>query len=372
MKKNIGTFMGLHRNHANLYSVPNKIWNVNKVLSLLICIFGGNILYAQNDEPGLPDSPPAVTIDGLLYKLYNDSHTAMIANVNSWEGELEIPEQVMYDNQTYTVNKIEWLAFEVCKTLTKVKIPKTVTDIQHYAGYEVCKNPFRGCTSLETIEVDEENPTMCSYDGVLFSKDKSKLYCYPAGAKAKKYNVPNGVTWIGGNAFAHNLYLHTIEIPNSVTFMGFGSFEGCRNLKSIRLSENLKYLDAYTFDNCESLHVIDIPENVSGFAESVFRWTHLNTLVVRGIFPGNLRYDTFYFVSDSMIIYAQTSEVPKFKKVFSGTVLPLNEYTDGIIAPQNANADSAISPPLYDLQGRPQHKPQVKGVYIRQGRKVVK
>lgn len=347
------------------YFMPNKICNVNKVLSLLICIFFGNILSAQNEEPGLPDSPPTVSIDGLLYNLFEDSHTAMIANANTWEGDLAIPEQITYENQKYIVNKIEWLAFAFCTTLTKVRIPKTVTDIQHYASYEACKNPFVGCTSLEAIEVDEENPGMCSVDGVLFSKDKSRLYCYPAGAKAKKYDVSSEVTWIGGEAFAHNMFLRAVEIPNSVTFLGYGSFGGCRNLESVRLSESLKYLDAYTFDNCESLHVLDIPQNVSRFAESVFRWTHLNALVVRGTFPDNLRYDTFYFVSDSMIIYAQDSEIPKFQRVFSGTVLPLNEYTDGIIAPQKTTTSAT---PTYDLSGRPvSGKPQ-RGLYIQGGR----
>ncbi len=141
------------------YFMPNKICNVNKILSLLICIFFGNILSAQNEEPGLPDSPPTVSIDGLLYNLFEDSHTAMIANANTWEGDLAIPEQITYENQKYIVNKIEWLAFAFCTTLTKVRIPKTVTDIQHYASYEPCKNPFVGCTSLETIKADDYTET---------------------------------------------------------------------------------------------------------------------------------------------------------------------------------------------------------------------
>ena len=98
----------------------------------------------------------------------------------------------------------------------------------------------------------------------------------------------------------------------------------------MRLSESIGYINAYTFENCESLRVLDIPQSVSGFGEGVFRWTHIDALVVRGTFSGNLRYDTFYFVSDSMIVYAQTSEIPKFKRVFSGTVLPLEDYDTSV------------------------------------------
>ena len=250
----------------------------------------------------------------------------MVANSNSWEGELDIPEQVVYDDETYTVDRIEWLAFDFCKTLTKVRIPKTVVKIQHYAGYEACKNPFRNCTCLESIEVDEANPSMCSINGVLFSKDKTQLYCYPAGAKRETYFVPDGVKWLCGNAFAFNSYLTSIYMPNSVTNMAFGTFSNCKSLKSIRLSENIKQISAYTFEKCESLHFLDFPESVMSFAESVFRWSPIKTIVIRGTFPEGLRSDTFYFMDDEVIIYVQPSEVEKFKKVFTGTVLPLSDW----------------------------------------------
>ena len=250
----------------------------------------------------------------------------MVANANSWEGELDIPEQVAYNDETYTVDRIEWLAFDFCKTLTKVRIPKTVVKIQHYDGYEACKNPFRNCTSLENIEVDEANPSMCSVNGVLFSKDKTQLYCYPAGAKRGTYSVPDGVKWLCGNAFAFNSYLTSIYMPNSVTNMAFGTFSNCKSLNSIRLSENIKQISAYTFEKCESLHFLDFPESVMSFAESVFRWSPIKTIVIRGTFPEGLRSDTFYFMDDEVIIYVQPSEVEKFKKVFTGTVLPLSDW----------------------------------------------
>ena len=136
------------------------------------------------------DAQEEVTIDGLKYILSTESHLAKIENSNSWTGELDIPEKVTYNNEDYTVIAIDWLAFDFCYTLTKVRIPKTVLLITHYAGRDACKNPFRGCSNLVSIEVDEDNPAMCSVDGVLFSKDKTQLYCYPAGKKQKRYEIP--------------------------------------------------------------------------------------------------------------------------------------------------------------------------------------
>ena len=265
------------------------------------------------------------TIDGLRY-LLTVNQTAYIENTNTYTGELDIPEKVTYEGKDYTVKGIKWLAFDFCNTLTKVRIPKTLTEIYHYAGYKACKNPFRACTSLESIEVDEENPSMSSVDGVLFNKDKTQLYCYPAGARRENYTVPDGVTWTGGDAFAYNSYLQSVTLPNSVAEINFDIFSNCTNLKSVKLSESITYIPASSFEKCESLKFLEIPESVSGFAESVFRWSPIDTIVIRGTFPNGLRYDTFYFMDESTVIYVQASEVEKFKQVFHGTVLPLEEY----------------------------------------------
>ena len=326
---------------------------MNKRGLLIGIVFLSAMIYAQVPEPDGADNTPTVTIDGLLYKLDLGTHTAMVANTNNWEGELYIPEQVAYEGETYTVNSLEWLAFDFCKTLTKVWIPKTVVDIRHYIQWDDCKNPFRGCTSLESIEVDESNPSMCSVDGVLFNKDMTRLFCYPAGARSETYIVPDGVTWLGGDAFAYNSSLTSIYMPNSVAHMAFSTFCNCKSLNSIRLSENIKYIEAYTFDSCDNLRFLDIPESVMGFGESVFRNSPLDTLIIRGTFPDGLRNDTFYFVDkERTVIYCQPSEIDKFKKVFKGTVLPLGDWTGVYYRPlindnkewTTAHLYSAVSP----------------------------
>lgn len=327
---------------------------------------------------------PQATINGLNYRLDEETQEATLDNGNSWDGYLSLPSVVNYDGRDYAVTRIGWLAFAFCETLTGIKIPKSVREILHYAGYDACKNPFLGCTNLKSIEVDEDNEWMCSVDGVLFSKDRTWLYAYPAGAERTSYHIPDGVTTIGGDAFAHNLSLRSVVMPNSVERTYFGTFNGCRNLESVTFSERLKALGAYTFDNCESLRVIDLPESVSYFEESVFRWTKLDALIVRGTFSKDLRSDTFYSVSKSMIIYALPSEISKFKKVFSGTVLPLDDYetsiraipSDPIVNGRSAPGDASslknsVNSKCFDLSGRQLSTPPIHGVYIRDGKKVL-
>ena len=344
-------------NHATLY-VPTRCkekyqetegWN----------IFKYDIV---EDEP---------EIDGLRYVLRKD-YTAMVANYNQWEGELEIPEQVTYDGEVYTVNSLEWLAFNSCETLTKVRIPKTIASIEHYAGWDDCKNPFGNCTALEAIDVDEENPWMCSVDGVLFNKEKTWLYCYPAGAEREIYNIPEGVERMGINAFADNPYITSVYMPNSVTRIGGGEFSNCKSLSSIILSENLKYISAYMFEKCESLHSLDIPKSVNMFGEGVFRWSPIKKLIIRGTFTEELRKDTFSFMDDEVVIYVQETEIGKFQKVFSGTILPLEEYNTSAI---NRTAINTVKPlsTIFDLTGRPTHITHPTGsIYIsNDGKKVL-
>ena len=310
-----------------------------------------------------------VSIDGFNYFLYPDSHTAELNNKNSCSGELDIPTEVSYKGQTYAVNGMIISAFSDCTQLTKVRIPKTIDHVVHHVLSEdpyiagavspYYMNPFTGCTALESIEVDEENPIFSSEGGVLFNKDKTRLYGYPAGARQTSYTIPESITWFGDNAFANNQYLTTLTIPNSVTRLGSAVCSGCANLKSVKLPENITLIDAYSFQNCPKLKFLDIPESVQSFGEYVFRSTPFEAIVFRGTFPNGLRKDTFYLLDASTILYVQRSEIDKFKAVFSGQVLPLDSYT-----PINA---VSISPTketvIYDLQGRRLDKPQ-KGINI--------
>ena len=211
-----------------------------------------------------------VMIGGLKYHLRSDVHEAIVSDGMNWEGTLTIPTVVNYEDQDYEVTMIESLAFHDCKTLTSVTIPATVREICHFAFNDEIKNAFDGCTSLEGIEVDKDNQWMCSLDGVLYSRDTTKLFAYPGGAKEVSYQVPDKVTWTGANAFSGNPYLERISYPNTVRRVCYGAFRGCTNLQHVKLPEGLTYLSAYLFRDCTSLKSIDIPQGVKGMAEQVF------------------------------------------------------------------------------------------------------
>lgn len=251
-------------------------FEIKRILSLWACLFVLSSVDAEN-----------VTIDGLKYFLFSDTHEACLVNENTWSGELVIPSEVCYNGQTYAVKSISWLAFGNCTELTKVRIPKTIEGITHHvlSGEDVsgavssdCMNPFVGCSSLESIEVDEDNPIMKSIGGVLYSKDGTRLYSYPGGLKAESYTVPDIVTWIGEDAFAFNEYLVMVKLPETIEKLNT-SFRHSTKLEQVILPKNLTCLEAYMFSECPSLKSVEIPSGVKKYLIAcsviVLRWNLL-------------------------------------------------------------------------------------------------
>lgn len=176
--------------------------------------------------------------DGVL-----TSYTGSGGDVTIPDGVVSIRSFVFYNCSSLTgvtipasVTRIEESAFEGCGSLERVVIPASVA----YIGAGV----FRGCSSLERIEVAEDNPAYTAVDGVLFSKDGTKLLAYPGGKKGA-YDIPNGVTTILANAFSNCPHVTEVTIPASVTSIGDstlasvmpeGAFKACGSLTAIHVS----------------------------------------------------------------------------------------------------------------------------------------
>ena len=73
-------------------------------------------------------------------------------------------------------------------------IPSFVEKIDYCAFY--------GLNKIKNYDVDIDNQYFTSIDGVLFSKDKSKLEFYPVGRTENEYTIPSTVIQIGNRAFS--------------------------------------------------------------------------------------------------------------------------------------------------------------------------
>ena len=112
-----------------------------------------------------------------------------------------------------------------------VSIPATVKTIGTGA--------FRGCGGLSFISVDALNPAFCSVDGVLYSKDKSVLICYPQSRSGSRYLLPTSVKTVSAYAFENVLNLTGILYEGSIVkFQSIDVLAGNEKFSSLSITCN--------------------------------------------------------------------------------------------------------------------------------------
>lgn len=226
----------------------------------------------------------AVTPDKSQFEYRILSGTVRIIKYTGSAKKIIIPEYI----DGYPVSII-MKAFSGNSNIEYVKLPATVTNVT-----PLC---FPLCSNLTYIDVDENNANYKSVDGVLFSKDGTKLAAFPGG-KSGTYTVPNGVTSIGNYAFDHCYKLTSVSMYNSVTEIGANAFSYCWNLKSIQLSLNLTTLGKEALAYNPALKEIHLPGSLTSIgADALLAYLDSNDhkvyYFINGIYcvPGTYSYD---------------------------------------------------------------------------------
>lgn len=176
-------------------------------------------------------------------------------------------------------------AFEDCISLKQLDLPESIQSIGDYV--------LDACNALECINIDPDNSTFSSLNGVLFDKKQEVLHCYPANKQEKTYIAPDTLKFINGAAFWYNnilehIYLPNqleaigseafrgcnslidIVIPNSVKAIGYSAFQDCTELQKVKLSNSLSEIPSSIFENCKSLKSINIPDSVRFIKDLAF------------------------------------------------------------------------------------------------------
>ncbi len=107
-------------------------------------------------------------------------------------------------------------AFAQCTGLTSVHIPASVHTFgaEEYSSWE--SSVFSKCTGIKQFTVDADNSILCADDGVLYSKDMTRLLHYPLGAGRTSYVIADGVTHIGYQSFGYCKNLQSVTVPKTV------------------------------------------------------------------------------------------------------------------------------------------------------------
>ena len=153
----------------------------------------GNEFNATQSKPVnfSPEDPKSLEFQRL------ENNTCIVLSIGAFTGvELEIPEK---SPEGYTVVGIASGAFEGCEELETVHIPSTVINVG--------EGVFKGCSSLSMISVDRANPKLSAVGGILYSKSKNVLICYPCARIGSSYLINPSVNTVAADAFYGVRYL---------------------------------------------------------------------------------------------------------------------------------------------------------------------
>ena len=112
---------------------------------------------------------------------------------------------------------------------------------------------FSNMDNLKEFIVSEDNPYICSVDGVVFTKDMKTLLRFPTNHTDTMYEIPDGVEVIGERAFDQGWNLTQIKIPNSVTTIESRAFSTCQELYRLYVGKGIQTIGEYAFSNCPKL-----------------------------------------------------------------------------------------------------------------------
>ena len=195
------------------------------------------------------------------------------SNVYKYKGNIVIPEEVTYKNNTYKVTSIGNFAFVNCPSLTSVTIPNSVKSIGQYA--------FGGCYGLTSIEI----PNSVTSIGVFAFSGCSGLTSVTIGnsvtsiskevfsycSRLTSVTIPNSVKSIGQYAFGDCTGLTSVTISNSVTNIGREAFNGCTGLISIEIPNSVTSIDIQAFMNCSGLTSVTIGNSLTSIGREAFK-----------------------------------------------------------------------------------------------------
>ncbi len=130
---------------------------------------------------------------------------------------------------------------------------------------------------LKNIEVHTDNPHYASVDGVLYSKDLSKMILYPYSNQRSSYQILNGTRHVEFS-FSRAIYLKEIIISHSIESLPDYAFmnTGIESVTFIGES-SLDVIPRYAFYNLDLLE-ITIPKSIKQIGANAFAFSKLTTL----------------------------------------------------------------------------------------------
>ena len=203
----------------------------------------------------LPASAYDFMVDGLAYNINEGDSTVSVTYItendfHNYEGvtQIDVPAEVVYQWNTYTVTKIGEHAFNCCPDLQKVSLAGTVTSVGKWA--------FEGCNKLDDIDLG----SVKEFSRGAFQYDKA----------LQSITIPEGVERLDTLLFQSCISLTNVNLPTTLKEIQRSAFYGCKSLTSITLPQSLRSIEEAAFSTCNKLATIKIPRSVESMGQKVF------------------------------------------------------------------------------------------------------
>lgn len=308
-------------------------------------------------------------MDGIYYIYDKSTQSAFVTFGDiKYKDHVVIPSSVTYNGRTLEVVAIGIGAFQECEELTSIDIPNSIKTIKKY-GFEGCKklnaiiipnsvttiedNVFEKCIGLETIVFEDgaSDLTLGDYNSPLGNIDGNYDY-YEEKINPKYIYIGRHLGHHYDDGLVRNNFIdinimsiEAFAIGNNVDFVPLRVKEP--KIPQGNTNNKLKYI--YSFRMTPPGIITDLPGSI-----------YANTILYVPIGAKSL-YQEHDCWKDFFLI-----EEMDTKDMWNGNGIP-NEKSSGI---KTIELEKEINSKLYDLQGRCIKK-TVKGIYIKDGKKVV-
>ncbi len=281
----------------------------------------GNISYSiiNNTEQTVRVGWQQQTSSGWQYSMCIDTNT---------EGEIIIPQTVVYNGATYTVTEIAMGAFKDCKKITSVNLPETVEVIGTDA--------FSSCTSLINIVIPNNVDSIGSrafygcksltYINLPYSLSSLESSTF-SDTGLTKIHIPESIKKIGSYAFSR-CKIKKLEIPKNVSIIGDGAFQYCNELETVVLGANIQSIKSGAFSDCSKLTRV-YSNSKTPISGSRYAFNRINTDIVTLYVPigaKSLYVNSSTYSPWSVFSNIEESNSPVFAEINSGEDLIEAEF----------------------------------------------
>lgn len=204
-----------------------------------------------------------------------------------------LPDHVMIDGERYTVESVEFGAYNHPRTLRHLVIPDTFVFVDCDTLYgldnlrsvhigkrveELNHFNFRLCPKLRNIQIDKDNPYLKYENEMVLSKDGKRLFV--AYTKCPHVIIPEGVEVVDG--FVGNKYLESVTFPKTTREIVSCCFNYCLKLCEVILPEGFEECGGQSFLENKNLRYVDLPSTLTDLGYQTFAdCPNLETVVLR-------------------------------------------------------------------------------------------